>query len=123
VSKKYFFFGETQAGAGWEKHAWKVQQEGVNREGAEETPTEVQTAGGKSRVRHLDAAIGLDSQDVHYDGDRVVVVSENPDGRGDIFQHFERYSDSGKFLGSYVGRWEKVAEGRHVLARTRRIFY
>ena len=124
MSRRYFFFGETQAGVGWEKHAWKVHQEGVNREGAEKTPTEVQRAGGGERVRHLDAAIGLDSQDCHMGGDRVVTVAEIPDpATGDITQYVERYSDSGRFMGSYAIPWQKWGDGNHVSGKPRRIFY
>ena len=121
VSKKYFFFGNGQAGTSWEQHAWKVQQEGIAREGALETPTEEQVVGGKRRVRHKDAAIGLDSMDAHMSGDPVVTTAEIPDGKGGITQYVERYSTSGKFIGSYEVQWEKVAEGRHILARTKRI--
>lgn len=128
MSKRYFFFGETQAGVGWEKHAWKVHQEGVNRDGADQTPTEAQVAindhGERvARVRHRDAAIGLDSQDVHMGGDRCVTTAEVPDGRGGITQYVERYSDGGKFIGTYAVQWNKEANGRHVSEKPRRVFY
>lgn len=75
-----------------------------------------------------DAAIGLDTEDVHFAGDRAVTRAEVPvfeGGRptGDIDQIIDRYSDGGKFLGSYTVRWEKTGEGRHTIARNRRIFY
>ena len=122
MSKRYFIFGFNR-GDNWEEHAWKVHQEGVNREGAEETPTEVQVAGSGRRVRHLDAAIGLDSQDCHMSGDKVVTTAEIPNGKGDIMQYVERYSDSGKFIGSYGIPWLKMADGRHVSGMPKRIFY
>ena len=122
MSKRYFIFGFNR-GDNWEEHAWKVHHEGVNREGAEETPTEVQVAGSGRRVRHLDAAIGLDSQDVHMSGDPCVVTAEIPDGKGDVTHYFERYSESGKFLGSYALDWKKTADSRQVSGKPRRIFY
>jgi hypothetical protein len=123
VGRKYYFFGETQAGVGWEKHAWKTHQEGVNREGADETPTETQTIGGISRIRHKDAAIGLDSVDVHMSGDPCVVTAEIPDGKGTVVQYVERYSAGGRFLGSYAVPWHKEADGCLVSEKPRRIYY
>lgn len=122
MSKKYFIFGFNR-GDNWEEHAWKTHQEGVNRDGAEETPTEVQTVGSTSRTRHLDAAVGLDSQDVHMSGDPCVVVAENPDGKGRVIQTVERYSQSGKFLGTYEVEWNKTADGRLTSEKPRRVFY
>ena|SRR5215469_5996693 len=127
-SKRYFFFGETQAGTGWEKHAWKVHQEGVNREGADQTPVEAQVTRNDqgqqvSRVRHRDAAIGLDSQDVHMGGDRCVTTAEIPDGKGGVTQYVERYSDDGRFAGSFEVHWEKTGDRTHTLTTKRRVFY
>lgn len=126
--KRFFFFGETQAGVGWEKHAWQVHQEGVNREGADQTPTEAQVTYNDrgervARVRHRDAAIGLDSQDVHMAGDRCVTTAEIPDGKGGVTQYVERYDDAGKFSGSYEVRWEKTGPRTHTLASKRRVYY
>lgn len=110
-------------------HALQVKREGVNREGAEETSTEAQVTqnaqGNRvSRVKHRDAAIGLDSEDVHMSGDRAVVVAEIPDGKtGDLHQYVERYSDDGRFIGSYVVPWYKTGEGRHYKGMPRRIHY
>ena len=128
MSKKYFIFGFNQAGRAWENHAWKVHQEGVNREGAEETPTEAQVVYNPqgeriARVRHQDAAVGLDSQDVHMSGDPCVVVAENPDGKGNVYQQVERYSQSGKFIGSYVVKWSKTDKDTLTSEKPRRIFY
>jgi len=126
VGRKYFIFGFNR-GDNFEEHAWKTRWEGVNREGAEDTPTEEQVVYNPqgeriSRIRHKDAAIGLDTQDVHLSGDRVVITDEVPDGKGDIVAVGHRYSDSGKFIGSYEFYWEKVAENHQVLARRRRTF-
>lgn len=110
-------------------HALKVRREGVNREGAEDCPTEAQVTqnaqGNRvARVRHKDPAIGLDSEDVHMSGDRAVVVAEIPDPKtGDIHQYCERYSDSGKFIGSYVVPWHKTGDGQHTKGSARRIHY
>lgn len=110
-------------------HALQVRREGVNREGAEACPTEAQVTynaqGNRvARVKHRDPAIGLDSEDVHMSGDRAVVVAEIPDPTtGDICQYVERYSDSGKRIGSYVVPWLKVGEGRHQKGSPKRIYY
>jgi hypothetical protein len=108
-------------------HALEVRREGVIREGVDDVPVETQEVMGRRRLRRVDAAIGLDSEDVHMGGDRVVVRAETPEikggkATGDILQVVDRYSDSGAYLGSYQIRWEKVAPGRHVLASKRRIF-
>ena len=122
MSKRYFIFGFNR-GDNWEEHAWKTRWEGVNRDGAEETPTEVQTVGKISRTRHLDAAVGLDSQDVHMSGDPCVVVAENPDGKGRVIQTVERYSQAGKFLGTYEVEWIRTADGCLTSEKPRRVFY
>ena len=122
MSKKYFIFGFNR-GDNWEEHAWKTRWEGVNRDGAEDTPTEVQTVGKISRNRHVDAAVGLDSQDVHMSGDPCVVVAENPDGKGRVIQTVERYSQSGKFLGTYEVEWNRTADGCLTSEKPRRVFY
>jgi len=123
VSKRYFIFGFNR-GDNWEEHAWKVHQEGVDREGADQMPSEAQVVGKRVRVHTPGAAIGLDTQDVHMGGDRVVVVAENPDRRtGDVDVTVERYSDSGRFLGTYRSTWERDGRGRQILSRTRRVFY
>src|SRR5215475_1406890 len=115
VGRKYFIFGFNR-GDNFEEHAWKTRWEGVNREGAEQTPTKAQISYDQEgrevnrRVRHLDAAVGLDSRDVHMSGDPCVVVAEIPDGKGTVTQYVERYSTSGKFLGSYAVDWNKTAE-------------
>jgi hypothetical protein len=125
MGKSYYFFGQTQAGVQWEKHAWDVQQKGVDRSGADQTSADTQVVYNQEgretgrRRTHRDAAIGIDSTDAHMGGDRVVVEAEIPDGKGDITQVVHRYSDSGR-ISSYEVQWVKVAEGRHVLARTRR---
>lgn len=110
-------------------HALQVKRDGVNRDGAEDTPTEAQVTYNDqgqrvARVKHRDAAIGLDSEDVHMSGDRAVVVAEIPDGKtGDVHQYVERYSDDGRFIGSYVVPWYKTGEGRHYKGVARRIHY
>ena len=127
MSKKYFIFGFNR-GDNFEEHAWKTRWEGVNREGAEDTPTEAQVVYNPqgeriSRVRHQDAAVGLDSVDVHMSGDPCVVVAENPDGKGNVYQQVERYSQSGKFIGSYVVKWSKTDKDCLTSEKPRRIFY
>lgn len=109
-------------------HALEVQEQGVIREGWDQTGSDWQQAGGKGRVRQRDAAIGLDTEDVHMGGDRVVTRGEVPviqGGRatGDIDQIVDRYSDSGDYIGTYAVRWEKTGEGRHTITGKRRVFY
>lgn len=124
MSKKAFFVSGFKGDDRFVDHALEIQERGVVREGWEQTPTEAQVVGSKRRVRHKDAAIGLDSTDVHMGNDRVVVEAEIPDPKsGDITQVVHRYSDAGRYSGSYSVVWEKTAEGRHTLARTKRIFY
>jgi hypothetical protein len=108
-------------------HAEEVRREGVIRDGWDKTGSEWQ-ATGRGRVRQRDAAIGLDTEDVHMGGDRVVTRAEVPEivgGKpsGDIEQVVDRYSDSGAYLGTYLVRWAKAGEGRHVIAGKRRVFY
>ena len=112
----------------WVDHALKTRREGVNRDGAEETPVEnqvVYSPGGRRIVRpqHQDAAVGMDSEDVHMGGDRCVVVAENPTRGGDLIQTVERYDGSGKFVGSYEVPWHKIGQGRHQKGTPRRIYY
>ena len=110
-------------------HALEVKREGVNREGAENTPTEAQVTtnaqGNRvARVKHRDPAIGLDTEDVHMGGDRCVVTAEIPDAKtGDLVQYVERYSDSGRFIGSYAVPWYKIGIGKHEKGAPRRITY
>jgi hypothetical protein len=110
------------------EHALEVREQGVIREGADRTGSDWQQAGAKGRVRQRDAAIGLDTEDVHMGGDRVVTRAEVPvivagKPTGGVEQVVDRYSDSGAYLGSYAVRWEKTGEGRHVIAGKRRIYY
>ncbi len=109
-------------------HALEVREQGVIREGSDQTGSDWQQAGSKGRIRQRDAAIGLDTEDVHMSGDRVVTRAEVPvitGGRatGDIEQVVDRFSDSGKYLGTYAVTWEKTGDGRHVIARNRRVYY
>lgn len=76
---------------------------------------------GKARWRTTkrDASLGFDSTEVHYAGDRVVKVAEEVEilgGKptGDILYRFERIGDDGRSQGTYVQRWAKDGEGRHV---------
>lgn len=125
MSRKVFFVQGFQDR--FVDHALDVKAQGVIREGADQTGSEWQSA-GRGRVRQRDAAIGLDTEDVHMGGDRVVTRAETPvitGGRatGDIEQVVDRFSDSGKYLGSYAVTWEKTGDGRHVIARNRRVYY
>ena len=127
MSKKYFIFGFNRED-NFEEHAWKTRWEGVNRDGAEQTPTEAQVVYNPqgeriARVRHQDAAVGLDSVDVHMSGDPCVVVAEIPDGKGTVTQYVERYSTSGKFLGSYAVPWRKTDRDTLTSEKPRRIWY
>ena len=126
---KQFFVSGFKGDDGFVDHALRVKREGVNRDGAEDCPTEAQVTKNEqgnrvARVRHRDPAIGLDSEDVHMSGDRCVVTAEIPDPRtGDIHQFVERYSAGGKFIGSYDLPWYKTGEGRHTKGTARRIYY
>lgn len=127
MGRKYFTF-DWNRGDNFEEHAWKVQQEGVNREGADRTVSEAQIVGDKRRVRQKDAAIGLDTRDVHHRGDKVVISDEVPEIKGgkrtgDVLSYGHRYSDSGKLLETREYRWIKVGDGKHVLAGSRRVSY
>lgn len=108
--------------------ALAVREAGVIREGWDRTGSDYQSAGGKGRVRNRDAAVGLDSEDVHMGGDRAVVRAEVPEilgGRptGDVLQVVDRYSDGGKCLGSYEIRWSKTGERSHTITSKRRVYY
>lgn len=125
---RVFYFSGYRGEDAFVDHADEVRQQGVEREGWDKTGSEAQIVGPKRRVRQKDAAIGLDTQDVHMGGDRVVTRAELPEfkgGRptGNIEQVVDRYSDSGHYIGSYVVRWEKNGEGRHVNAGKRRVWY
>jgi hypothetical protein len=127
VSKKYFIF-DWNRGDNWEEHVTQVREGGVIREGTENTIAEAQVVQNKhgerrARVRQRDAAIGLDSEDVHMGGDRVVIEAELPQSSGDVTVVGHRYSDSGKFLGTYEFGWDKTDSKIHTLARKRRVFY
>lgn len=127
MSKKYFIF-DWNRGDGWEEHVSRIREGGVIREGVENTTAEAQVVHNKkgervARVRQADAAIGLDSEDVHMGGDRVVVEAELPSRGGDVTQVVHRYSDSGKYIGSYEAVWEKTDSKIHTLTRKRRVFY
>ena len=121
MGKRYFIFGFNR-GDNWEEHAWRTHWDGVNREGVDSLPSEAQVVGDRTRVRTPNSAIGLDSQDVHMGGDLVVVEAETPDGKGGIIQTVHRYSDSGRFIGTYESQWDQTGRGQHTLRRTRRIF-
>jgi hypothetical protein len=129
MARKAFFVSGFKGDDSWVDHALQVKREGVCRDGAEDTPTEAQVTtnaqGNRvARVKHKDPAIGLDSEDVHMGGDRCVVTAEIPDpASGDLRQYIERYSDSGRFIGSFVVPWYKVGEGRHQKGTPRRINY
>lgn len=109
-------------------HALQIQREGVCREGVENTQSTAQVTKNAQgnrvgRVIQQDSAIGLDSVDVHMSGDRCVVTAEIPQSNGDIVQYIERYSDGGKFIGSYEVPWRKIGEGKHEKDKPRRIWY
>lgn len=86
---------------------------------------------GRKRYRPVkrDSALGFDSTEVHYAGDRIVTVAEEveiqggkPTGR--ILHHFMRYGDDGRSLGEHVQPWEKTAEGRFQQAgKAKRKYY
>lgn len=127
MGRKFFISG-FKGGDPWIDHALEVREQGVIREGWDQTGSEWQEQGGKGRVRQRDAAVGLDTEDVHMGGDRVVTRAETPEivrGRptGDLLQVVDRYSDSGKYMGTFEVRWAKTGAGRHVIAGSRRVTY
>jgi hypothetical protein len=127
MSRKAYYISGFKGDDRFVDHALEVREQGVIREGADQTGSEWQSA-GRGRVRQHDAAIGLDTEDVHMGGDRVVTRAETPEivsGRatGDVLQVVDRYDDSGKFTGSYEVRWTKTARGTHVISGNRRVFY
>jgi hypothetical protein len=124
---RQFFVSGFKGGDAYIDHANEVGRQGVEREGWDKTGSEAQVAGDKRRVRVKDAAIGLDTYDVHMSGDLAVVRAETPEikgGRatGDVLQVVDRYDDAHNYLGSYEVRWEKTGERTHTLASRRRIF-
>lgn len=106
----------------WARHADMVNREGIDREGVNDTERVGQTIGKKSRMMRKDAAIGLESVDVHHGGDRVVIDVESPQKNGDIIVRGQRYDDNSRFRGTMEYRWVKVAEGKHVLEGSRRVY-
>lgn len=127
MGRKFFISG-FKGGDPYIDHALEVREQGVIRDGWDQTGSDYQSVGGKGRVRQRDAAIGLDTEDVHMGGDRVVTRAETPEivrGRptGDIIQVVDRFSDSGKYIGSYEVRWAKTAEGQHTITGHRRVFH
>lgn len=129
MSRKYFVIEKTDH---WTTHAEQVHKEGIGYERSEDMPIEQQTVNvaqpdgsvvTKSRQRRQDVSMGIESQDAHYMGDRVVITHEEADPKtGDVKMYFDRYSDSGKRTGSYVVPWLKVADGTHRKGTPRRIF-
>lgn len=85
---------------------------------------------GKPRFRPVrrDAALGFDSDNVHYAGDRVVVLNEEAEIKGgkptgDVLLRFQRIDENGKSLGTYEQRWAKEGEGRHRSTGKARKYY
>lgn len=85
---------------------------------------------GKPRYRPVrkDSALGFDSDSVHYAGDRIVVLNEEPEIQGgkptgDILFRFQRIDDNGQSLGTYEQRWAKDGEGRHRSTGKARRYY
>jgi hypothetical protein len=127
MGRKFFVSG-FKGGSAYIDHANEVQEQGVEREGWDKTGSDWQSQGGKGRVRARDAAVGLDTYDVHMGGDLAVVRAETPEivgGKptGDVLQVVDRYDDAHNYLGSYEVRWEKTDERTHRLSSKRRIFY
>lgn len=126
MSRKAFYISGFKGDDRFVDHALEVREQGVIRDGWDQTGSDYQSSGGKGRVRQRDAAIGLDTEDVHMGGDRVVTRAETPEivrGKptGDVLQVVDRYSDSGKYIGSYEIRWEKTGEGQHTITGHRRV--
>lgn len=129
MSKRYFIIDKTDR---WTTHAEQAHTEGVAHENVDDIPVEPQTVNvenpdgsvnTKQRLRKRNSSIGLESQDVHFKGDRVVITREEVDpSSGDINMYFDRYSDSGRRTGSYVVPWFRVGEDRHAKGTPRRIF-
>ena len=129
MSKRYFVIEKSDR---WTTHAAQVHEQGVQHERVGDIPVEEQkvsvvqpdgSVATKSRLRRQDASIGLESQDLHMSGDRVVVTHEEAvPGTGDINMYVDRYSDSGKRIGSYMVPWYKTGDGQHRKGTPRRIF-
>lgn len=119
MSSKSFYM----SGA-WEQHErrWRTEENRYSEyEGAEQ---ETRTAGGRSRKAVKASVTGFDSTEVHYKGDPVVILKEEPVGNGDdVKVYFERYSQDGRPIGTYASTWRKDGRGKIVSAGgARRIF-
>lgn len=91
----------------WVEDELEVRQHGgVVREGA----MEAQKTGKFRRT----SALGFDSDQMHYAGDRVVTRGEVVESNGDVTYYFERIGDDGKSRGTYQQPWRKEGEGRLV---------
>jgi hypothetical protein len=116
----------------WVETEVQMRQEGGRHPGADELPLEevpilgpdgkqaIHPLTGKPRTRRVrkDSALGFESGDVHYAGDRVVKIAEEVEiqggeATGRILYRFARVGEDGRLRGTYVQPWEKVAEGRY----------
>jgi hypothetical protein len=127
MSKKTYVIEKSD---GWTTHAAQAHEEGVVYDGVDSIPVErqeiqVQQADGsvvtRGRNRKPNATIGLDSQDVHMGGDRVVVMREERQASGDINMVVQRYRDDGRSNGTYIVPWHLTSNGSHRKGTPRRI--
>lgn len=136
---KYWFisgYGDKSGDSGkdgWVDTEIQMRKEGGRNEAADVVPfvdkpiidprtgqQAIHPISGKPRSRRVrpDSALGFDSTEVHYAGDRVVKLREEPEVKGgkptgDIEFYFQRFDDQGKSLGTFKQRWHKDGEGRH----------
>jgi hypothetical protein len=137
---KYFIFGSGYGDHsgdgpkdGWVETEMQMRREGGRNAAADAVPLEerpiidprtgvqaIHPLTGRPRSRRVrpDSALGFDSTEVHYAGDRVVKLREEPEIKGgkptgDIDFYFQRYDQDGRSMGTFKQRWHKDSEGRH----------
>ena len=128
---------------GWVDTEIQMRQEGGRNSGADQIPLverpimdprtgeqALHPLTGKPRTRMVrpDSALGFDSTEYHYAGDRIVKLREEPEVKGgkatgDIDFYFQRFDDQGRSLGTYEQAWEKEREGRMRSAGKARKYY
>ena len=124
----------------------QMREEGNRHPGADDIPSElrpiidprtgeqaVNPLTGKLRYRPVKtapAALGFNSEDFHYAGDRIVTLNEEVEVRGGkrtgrILHHFQRVDDQGRSLGTWEQAWEPDGrkEGRMRSAGKARRYY
>lgn len=140
VGKSFFVSGFRDGDPRGGRDAWvdtelQMREEGNRHPGADDIPSVLKPIidprtgeqarnpiSGKLRYRPVKtapAALGFNSEDFHYAGDRIVTLNEEPEIQGGkrtgrILHHFQRIDDQGKSLGTYEQAWERddKVEGR-----------